>query len=67
MCNIQKAYSRFGEMIADGSICKEENRSFERICRRLGVSPASLDEILQEELGMSGELILYKCEKLLNL
>ncbi len=54
-------------MVADGSVCAGKDHSFTSVCRRLGVSPASLNEILEEELGMSGELILYKCEKLLNL
>ena len=67
MCSIDKAYSRFGKMVADGSVCPGKDHSFTSVCRRLGVSPASLNEILEEELGMSGELILYKCEKLLNL
>ena len=67
MCNIAKAYSRFGEMVADGSVCNGKDRSFASVCRRLGVSPSSMNEILEEELGMSGEMILYKCEKLLNL
>lgn len=39
-----------------------ENRPGEQeyylICRRLWVAPADLDEILEEELGMTGEELL---------
>lgn len=38
-----------------------------RLCRRTGLSPGDLDELLEKELGMDGREILYSFQKLLDL
>lgn len=57
MCSIMKTFSRFWEQ-ASG---ETDSRTFRRICRDLNVSPADINEILQEELGMDGEELLDLC------
>jgi len=61
MKNMEQVYARFAEMV-DEMQERGEKLSFRRICRKLGVAPASLDEILWEELGMSGNELLESLE-----
>lgn len=45
-------YKRFEALLETGSY-----GSFEAICKRLGVSPDDMDEVLIAELGYSGEQV----------
>ena len=67
MCTVNNAYSRFASGIMDGSLFAENEKSFCGICKKINVSPVSLDEILLRELGMRGQEILNYFQKVLNL
>ena len=57
MKTMQDIYARFADMVEELRR-KGGEPDYRRMCRKLGVAPASLDEVLLEELGMSGpELI----------
>lgn len=58
MYSLMTTYSRFAELITDGCILEDPDIDFKDICRRLHVSPFSLDEILVEELGVDGETLV---------
>lgn len=47
------AYERFGRYIM--SVNSQEKLDFYKICRTLHLSPTSMNEILEEELGFNGE------------
>jgi len=57
MKTMEDIYARFALMLDDPGHegCGWDYR---RMCRKLGVAPASLDEVLEEELGMSGNELL---------
>lgn len=46
-------YEKFGRYIM--SVTSPESLDFYKICRTIHVSPASVNEILEEELGFNGE------------
>ena len=58
MCAIMSAYLGFARMVGSGEILRDPKISFRDVCRRLRVSPASLNEVLEEELGVSGQRLL---------
>lgn len=47
------AYERFGKYIM--SVTCPESLDFYKICKAIHVSPTSMNEILEEELGFNGE------------
>ena len=52
-------YSRFADFLESGDFrASDDNLSFEQVCRKLHVSPFCLDEILMDELGMTGQEIM---------
>jgi len=55
---LQNKYERFMEWFGRNPGDTPEVMSYRLICRRLHVAPADLDEILEEELGVSGEELL---------
>ena len=67
MCTVSNAYERFASRVLDGSLPAENEKSFCDFCKKNNVSPVSLDEILERELGMSGQEILNYFQKVLNL
>lgn len=67
MCTVNKAYGRFASGLLDGSLFAENAASFCDYCKKLNVSPVSLDEILERELGLKGQEILNYFQKVLNL
>jgi len=58
MCTTVKSYRRFARLIEDGEILRNPDITFKDICRRLLVSPSSLDEIIERELGMKGQEVI---------
>lgn len=56
MCNIEKKYDEFANMLNSGKL--PAGKDFRENCKRLRVSAASLDEIIMEELGKSGQEIM---------
>lgn len=58
MCTRMSAYRRFAALMEEGECLRDNNVSFRRICRCLFVSPSSLNEILEKELGMNGEEVI---------
>ena len=67
MCTIDKKFGRFAQLLLDGGAGLEENLSYEALCRRLHVAPASLSAYARKELGMDGPEILDCFRLLLNL
>jgi hypothetical protein len=67
MRTIAATYSDFSRMLLDDRIYEDTDISYFDICTSLRVSPADLDEILQDELGMNGNEILQSFQKLLTL
>ena len=67
MCTVNNASARFASGLMDGSLLADNEKSFCEICKKLNVSPVSLDEILVRELGMNGQEILKCFQKVLNL
>ena len=55
MCAISSTFLRFERMMNIEKVWLNPDVSFRTICRRLSVSPSSLDEILLRELGVSGD------------
>lgn len=55
MCTISSTFLRFERLMDNEKVYLDPDVSFHTICRRLAVSPSSLDEILIQELGMSGD------------
>lgn len=55
MCTLKKSYLRLWRFIEKVDASEMEIRSFEDVCRRIGASPSSLDELLFNELGLSGQ------------
>lgn len=53
MCTIDSAYARFGHFCENAALEGRTPVSFHDLCRRIGVSPADLGEVLENELGMS--------------
>ena len=70
-CKVMKtlpaAYYEFSRMILDDHIYEDNSISFPDICAALHVSPGSMNEILEDELGMNGPEILQSFQKLLTL
>jgi hypothetical protein len=57
MKTMQDIYARFADMVEELQQ-KGGEPDYRKICRKLGVAPASLDEVLESELGMSGNELL---------
>jgi len=57
MKTMQDIYVRFADMVEELQQ-KGGEPDYRKICRKLGVAPASLDEVLESELGMSGNELL---------
>ena len=58
MCTLKKTYAAFCSLVDDGRVYENPHLDFFHICRALHVSPASLGDILETELGLSGQEIL---------
>ena len=67
MCTVNKAYGRFASALLNDSLSAENAPYFCDYCKTLNVSPVSLDEILERELGLKGQEILNYFQKVLNL
>ena len=66
MCTIMKTYGRFADLLDGSRILENPFVGFGHVCRFLRVSPASLDEILTEELGMTGAELMESRRKSLR-
>lgn len=53
----------FGHLMLEARVYRNPYVRFDTICRFLRVSPADLDELLESELGMSGEEFMANCRK----
>ncbi len=60
MRTIMKTYARFADLVTGTRILENPDLDFRTICRFLHVSPASLNEVLMDELGMDGREVLDK-------
>lgn len=58
MCTIDNAYARFGHYMENAALQGRLPVSFHDICLSIGVAPADLREVLDNELGMSPEEIM---------
>lgn len=58
MCAISTTFSRFERLVNSEQVLRDPTTSFHSICRRLHVAPSSLNEYIEEELGLSGEELL---------
>jgi len=67
MRSLQKAYSRFGQMVCEEECYRQPGLTFKDICAQLRVPEDGLNEIIFKEMGMNGQEILYSFQKLLNL
>ena len=66
MCTIMKTYGRFAGLLDGSRILENPFVRFRDVCRFLRVSPASLDEILMDELGMTGAELMESRRKSLR-
>jgi len=55
---VMSTYRRFAELMEDREFLHKQNVTFNNVCRQLSVSPSSLDEIIEKELGMSGREVI---------
>jgi len=58
MCAFETCYRRFARLIENGEILRDPDVTYKSICRRLLISPSSLDEIIERELGMKGQEVI---------
>lgn len=58
------SYRRFARLVEDGESLRDPDITFKSICRRLLVSPSSLDEIIEKELGMKGQEVIDNYRKI---
>ncbi|MCQ2182817.1 MAG: hypothetical protein MJY89_05370 [Bacteroidales bacterium] len=58
------SYRRFARLIEDGEFLRDPNVTFKSICRHLLVSPSSLEEIIEKELGMKGQEVIDNYRKI---
>lgn len=57
---IETIYNEFCRMLEEDKIYRRMDLGYVDICRMLKVAPAELDQILMNELGMTGDEILAK-------
>ena len=58
MKTISDSYSRLCGMLCSPSFDADLYSDFPSLCRSLGASPVDLSELLERELGVSGEELL---------
>ncbi len=58
MCAINPIFLRFERLMDTEKVYLNPDITFRDICRRLFVSPSSLDEILLDEIGMNGDELI---------
>lgn len=63
MCAISTTFTRFERLVDSEQILLNPSTSFNSICRRLHVAPSSLNEYIEEELGLSGEELVERLRK----
>ncbi len=51
-------YRKLGQKLVREKIYRDRKISFASICRELGVSSKSMDELLLQELGMTGRQLM---------
>lgn len=66
MRTIESIYSDFAQMLLADRIYEDDTITYADICASLGVSPARLDDLLYEELGMDGPEVLYSFQKVVK-
>ncbi len=67
MKTLSQAYAAFADLMSDDIYLSTPCLSYEAVCARIGVSPTDLNEILFNEMGLSGPEILNSFQKLLIL
>jgi len=58
MCALSNSYRRFARLIESGEVLRDPDITFIGVCRKLWISPSSLDEIIERELGMTGQEVI---------
>lgn len=56
--NLINKYSLFADLLEKGKIYLDPEVDFPEVCRRLEVASRDMDDLLQEELGMTGDEVL---------
>lgn len=64
MKTMMKTFERFSRIVVNGVAKYNPHLSFKTVCRMLKVSPTALDEVLLDELGMTGDQIIAASRKL---
>lgn len=67
MKTLSQAYAAFAGLMSDEIYLSTPCLTYEAVCARIGVSPTDLNEILFNEMGLSGPEILNSFQKLLIL
>lgn len=55
---IKEAYAEFGRLMVEEKIYLDLSLDYGELCHRLGVESYLLDELLLDELGMTGEELI---------
>ena len=63
MCSISKSLARLERLLESEGFRGNPYLEFEDLCRCLKVSPASLDEALESEVGLCGAELVDKWRK----
>ena len=58
MNTLMNTFSRFERLVTSLAVVGELDIDFHQVCRLLRVSPYTMEEILTDQLGMTGEEIL---------
>lgn len=58
MCTFMTTYSSFVKFLETEAPAADGSPDFETLCRRFRISPFCLEEILLEELGMTGSEVI---------
>lgn len=64
MKTMMKTFERFSQLIENGVAKHNPYLKFETVCRIMKVSAEAFDELLLDELGMSGNQIIETSRKL---
>ena len=67
MKTLSQAYAAFADLMTDDIYLSAPCLTSEAVCAQIGVSPTDLNEVIFNEMGLSGPEILNSFQKLLNL
>ncbi|MCQ2176928.1 MAG: hypothetical protein MJY41_03190 [Bacteroidales bacterium] len=58
MKTLMNTYSRFERLVSSLAASGNLDTDFRGVCRILGVSPYSLEEVIENQLGLTGDEIM---------